>query len=168
MKDYYESVQEFHQFFDPVDIKGVKRLSGETAKNRAGFKIEEIVEFLYAAREGDTELVTQDLNYLKIKLDESLQKIDSKKQGQVDPLIDEVDGLIDLLYFTFGSFVMMGIDPEPLFNIVHQANMGKIFPDGEPHYHEITGKVLKPDNWEKDFAPEAKLKTEIEKQRQRQ
>jgi predicted HAD superfamily Cof-like phosphohydrolase len=44
--------------------------------------------------------------------------------------------------------------------------MGKLFPDGKPRYHEITGKVLKPENWEEDFAPERKIKKEIEKQQQ--
>ncbi len=37
-----------------------------------------------------------------------------------------MDALIDTLYFTF-SFVLMGVDPERIFDIVHEANMGKVF-----------------------------------------
>ena len=42
--------------------------------------------------------------------------------------------------------------------------MGKLFPDGQPHYDPETNKVLKPENWEQDFAPEAKIKAEIQRQ----
>ena len=42
--------------------------------------------------------------------------------------------------------------------------MGKLFPDGKPHYDPVTNKVLKPENWEQDFAPEAKIKAEIQRQ----
>lgn len=55
----------------------------------------------------------------------------------------------------------MGVNPTPIFNIVHKANMGKLFPDGRPRYRPDNGKVMKPDNWEQDFAPEPKIKAEI-------
>ena len=42
--------------------------------------------------------------------------------------------------------------------------MGKLFPDGQPLYDPITHKVLKPDNWEHDYAPEEKIKQEIQRQ----
>lgn len=58
----------------------------------------------------------------------------------------------------------MGIDPDPIFSIVHQANMGKVFPDGKPRYRKTDGKVMKPASWEKDFAPEPKIRAEIERQ----
>ncbi|MWO10827.1 HAD family hydrolase, partial [Escherichia coli] len=51
-----------------------------------------------------------------------------------------------------------------IFEIVHQANMGKLFPDGKPHYHPVTNKVLKPDNWEEQCAPEPKIAKEIQRQ----
>ena len=57
----------------------------------------------------------------------------------------------------------MGVNPTKIIEIVHQANMGKLFPDG-PHYDPETNKVLKPENWEQDFAPEAKIKAEIQRQ----
>ena len=39
----------------------------------------------------------------------------------------------------------MGVDPEEVFEIVHRANMGKIFPDGKAHFDPVTHKILKPD-----------------------
>jgi len=73
--------------------------------------------------------------------------------------------MIDLLYFTYGSLVLSGIDPYEIFNAVHRANMGKIFPDGRPHFDPITHKVLKPEDWEEKFAPEGKIKKELERQK---
>lgn len=59
---------------------------------------------------------------------------------------------------------MLGVDPTRIFDIVHQANMGKLFPDGKPHYDPVTNKVLKPDNWQKDYAPEERIAKEINEQ----
>lgn len=163
MKTPFEQVKEFHQAFDPVKHQKVVALDKKTAEYRSSFKLEEIIEFLYAANSGDEEGFKESVDYLKETIDVEAKKVLEKKKS-VEPLTDEVDALIDLLYFTYGSFVMMNIDPAPIFNLVHQANMGKIFPDGLPHYHEVTGKVLKPDNWEEEFAPEPKIKAEIKRQ----
>lgn len=69
-------------------------------------------------------------------------------------LIDEIDALIDLLYFTYGTLVEMGIDAEEMFDIVQECNMNKLGPDGKPIYRD-DGKVLKPDGW---VGPEEKIK----------
>ena len=81
-----------------------------------------------------------------------------------DTLVEQVDALCDLLYFTYGSFSLLGVDPAPILKIVHEANMGKLFPDGMPHYHPVTHKVMKPADWEERFAPEPRIKAEIERQ----
>ena len=88
-----------------------------------------------------------------------------KAEPVEDPLVAQVDALTDLLYFTYGSFALIGVDPKPIFEIVHQANMGKVFPDGKPRYHPVTNKVMKPDNWQADFAPESLIKKELDKQK---
>ncbi|VNK34945.1 cof family protein [Streptococcus pneumoniae] len=51
-----------------------------------------------------------------------------------------------------------------LIDIVHQANMGKIFPDGKAHFDPVTHKILKPDNWEEKYAPEPAIKKELQRQ----
>lgn len=76
-------------------------------------------------------------------------------------LEDQADAMTDLGYFKDGTFVEMGVLPEPLFDIVHDANMGKLWPDGNPRFDQ-QGKWIKPPTWE---APEPKIAAEIERQR---
>lgn len=80
--------------------------------------------------------------------------------------VDGADAMIDLIYFAVGTLVEMGIMPQSLMDIVHEANMGKLHNiDGKmvPVYRE-DGKTKKPDNWEADFAPEPKLAAEVHRQ----
>ena len=160
----YEQVKEFHDQFAPSSNSIPNALNPEHAVFRAMFKIEEIVEFLHAASNGDHKLLLQMTEKIKSSIDDSVNKI-KRQQKTETPLVGEVDALIDLLYFTYGSFVLMGVNPDPIFNLVHQANMGKLFPDGKPHYDPDTNKVLKPDDWEKNYAPEEKILQELERQK---
>jgi predicted HAD superfamily Cof-like phosphohydrolase len=75
-------------------------------------------------------------------------------------LEDQADALTDLQYFDTGTFVEIGLEPEKLFDIVHQSNVAKLWPDGEPRFNE-QGKWIKPPGWE---APEPKLRAEISRQ----
>ena len=61
---------------------------------------------------------------------------------------EQVDAMADLIYFALGTLVEIGIPPQKLFDIVHEANMSKLFPDGKPHFREGDGKTIKPKNWE--------------------
>ena len=79
---------------------------------------------------------------------------------QAQDVVGQADAMIDLMYFCLGTMVEMGVNPEPLFEIVQNANMAKLWPDGKPRYRE-DGKILKPEGWE---PPEPKLKEEIERQ----
>ena len=54
----------------------------------------------------------------------------------------------------------MGIEPDNLFQIVQEANMSKLWPDGKPHYNE-DGKTIKPSTW---VDPHNRLRKEIERQ----
>jgi predicted HAD superfamily Cof-like phosphohydrolase len=76
---------------------------------------------------------------------------------------DQADALTDLNYFDTGTFVEIGIKPDDLFDIVHNSNVGKLWSDGKPRFNE-QGKWIKPPNWEKDHAPEPKLRAEITRQ----
>ena len=78
-----------------------------------------------------------------------------------DNVIDQADALVDALYFILGTAVEIGVDLEPVFDIVQNANMAKLWADGKPHYRELDGKVAKPDGWE---APEPQIQAEIERQ----
>ncbi|MFD2308264.1 HAD family hydrolase [Enterococcus termitis] len=163
--DPFEKTEAFHQQFDNRRPKVPTAFSADRALARAGFKVEELVEFLYGAADNDPKLFKQLLNQLKESVDQAEAKVLSKEKIVSDPLVEQVDALIDLLYFTYGSFSLLGVNPTEIFSIVHEANMGKLFPDGKPRYHPVTHKVLKPENWETDFAPEPKIKAELERQR---
>lgn len=53
-----------------------------------------------------------------------------------EDFIEQIDALVDLAYFVFGTAVEMGIDLEPFFDEVHRSNMTKSMPDA-------SGKVTK-------------------------
>ncbi|MBO0453657.1 HAD family hydrolase [Candidatus Enterococcus murrayae] len=165
MNEPYQMAREFHTVFAPMPPEKPEAFSKERGSFRAGFKVEEIVEFLYGVAEGDEA----DFNALVAKLhedvDQAKEKVSAKAAPVTDPLIAEVDALTDLLYFTYGSFALIGVDPKPIFEIVHRANMGKLFPDGKPRYHPITNKVMKPDDWQEKYAPEPLIQKELDRQK---
>lgn len=164
IENLFEMAEEFHETFDPRKPTQPTAFSLADTDHRMGFKAEELVEFLYATANNDQEVFEELVASLHQSIDTAKEKVLSKKKPVTDPLLDQVDALTDLLYFTYGSFSLMGVDPTKIFAIVHQANMGKLFPDGQPHYHPITNKVLKPDDWEARFAPEPKIKAELLRQ----
>ena len=84
------------------------------------------MEFVRAASPSEEDF-GRALSQLHQALDKAADKVAKKTPAQQD-LIGQVDALIDTLYFTYGSFVLMGVDPERIFDIVHHANMGENFP----------------------------------------
>lgn len=72
----------------------------------------------------------------------------------------QADAMIDIMYFALGTLVEMGVKPDALFDIVHEANMSKLWEDGKPRYREHDGKVIKPSTW-KD--PDPRIKKEIKR-----
>ena len=159
---HYQQVQEFHDTFDPVTNKYPHALTSQEVQTRSHFIVEELVEYLSTISRDEADFACK-VQQLKESINQAEQKVLNKGLPEND-IVNQSDALIDLLYFIYGTFAIMGVDPNPLFDIVHQANMGKLFPDGKPHYDAVTGKVLKPDNWEKDYAPEGKLHQEIQRQ----
>ena len=120
------------------------------------FKQEELVEFVRAASTSEEEF-DRSVAALHEALDKAADKVRSKHPAEIS-MVGQVDALIDTPYLTYGSFVLMGVDPEEVFEIVHRANMGKIFPDGKAHFDPVTHKILKPDDWEEKYAPEPAIK----------
>jgi len=94
----------------------------------------------------------QRFNYMAEELDEF---IDAKT------VVDQADAMIDLIYLALGTMVELGVKPEALFEIVHNANMSKLWPDGKVHTNPETGKVVKPPTF---VRPEPLLEAEIERQ----
>lgn len=85
---------------------------------------------------------------------------------EAETLEDQVDAAIDKLYFALGDLVELGVKPHNLLRVVQNSNMGKLHDiNGVPTaVYKEDGKVKKPDDWNEKFAPEGKLKEEIERQ----
>lgn len=75
-------------------------------------------------------------------------------------LEEQVDAIVDLMYFALGTMVELGVDAAPVFELVHRANMTKLWSDGKPRFG-TDGKVQKPATW---VAPAKLVATEIARQ----
>lgn len=91
-------------------------------------------------------------------IEEVNEYLEAVEKGDV---VGQADALTDAMYFILGTADENGIDLEPIFDIVQNANMAKLFPDGKPRYRESDGKVIKPEVW---VAPEPQIQAEIERQ----
>lgn len=87
----------------------------------------------------------QEIAELRVRLiQEELDELASHTQGERETvnLTAVADDLADLLYVVYGAAVAYGITIEPVFNLVHAANMRKV---GGPVRQD--GKRLKPPGW---------------------
>ena len=163
-RDYhFNKVKTFHHMMDERTQEEPKAWDVKGATHRAAFKLEELVEFVRASSNSEDDF-QQAIGDLHQALDNASEKVLQKIPAETT-IVGQVDALIDTLYFTYGSFVLMGVDPERIFEIVHQANMAKIFPDGKAQFDPVTHKILKPEDWEEKHAPEPAIKKEIERQK---
>ncbi len=78
-----------------------------------------------------------------------------------DDLTEQADAMIDLIYFALGTLVEMGVHPQPIMDIVHRANMSKLWPDGKPRFRNGDNKVVKPKGWSD---PHDSIKAELDRQ----
>ncbi|WP_167483601.1 AP2 domain-containing protein [Paenibacillus xylanexedens] len=158
-KTDFMKVREFQKAFNCPAPEMPTPLDDKLVTNRANFIMEEVVELLYASSDGDklkfNDFVHNLINSIYDTYDKQLTK-----PFPEDRLIGQVDALIDIKYFAEGGLVETSVIPDKIFDIVHSANMQKLFSDGNPHYNEV-GKVIKPDGWE---APEPKIEEEIKRQ----
>jgi len=83
-------------------------------------------------------------------------------------LRDQVDAYTDILYFALGGMVELGVMPQSIFDVVHNANMAKLHIDenGVPFVkrRETDGKIVKPDGWAENHAPEPHIDAELRRQ----
>ena len=79
----------------------------EEASHRSDFKLEEIVEFLYASSGGDKRVFGQAVFGSTCSLIRSRSRLVLKEHPE-STMAGQVDALTDLLYLTYGSFVLMG------------------------------------------------------------
>lgn len=161
----FSLVKEFHKAFNHPVATTPTPLGTERALNRTVWTGEELVEFLHASSKNEAEFSTLYDGFLK-GLQKAFQK-SLKEQyitNETDRIVAQSDALIDSLYFLNGSFVEIGVKPQPLFEIVQASNISKLFTDDSgkkfAQYRE-DGKILKSPEF---FPPEEKLKEEVIRQ----
>jgi len=157
-KSKYEMVREFHKAFDIVMPNRPTPMNIDQVMARLGFTGEEMVEIIHATTGNNVDF--------KKYFDDLIRRLEDAYNKQLQKpypdnvLTAQVDGFLDINYFNHGDFTLLGVNPDEPFKIVHNANMGKLYPDGKPRYND-QGKVIKPDDW---IAPEPQLEAEIMRQ----
>jgi predicted HAD superfamily Cof-like phosphohydrolase len=71
-----------------------------------------------------------------------------------EEVVDQVDAIIDIIYFALGTLVELGVAPDTAFDIVHRSNIAKVDGSG-PVHRDASGKVQKPVGW---MDPRAEIK----------
>ncbi len=84
-------------------------------------------------------------------------ELDELKEAKT--IVDQADALIDAIYYICDCAIRHGMNLDPLFDIVHGANMAKIV-DGKV-LRRADSKILKPEGWQK---PEPLLEREMQRQ----
>lgn len=155
MNKQFEQVKQFHTACGIEMPDKPTLLSIGKAEKHFGDDMEELSDWMKnraaAGRGGE---VLNRASYISEELAEFLK---------AETIEDQVDALIDKMYFILGTFTLMGLNPEPFFNIVAEANLGKIMPDGT-FLRDEQGKIKKPEGWQENFAPEQRIREEIERQ----
>lgn len=155
MNKQYEQVQEFHKAFDQHMPVRPTLLECNNDPNAVLYYMNQLSAVCKNMKtEGLGGEVVKRASWM---LEELIEFMDANHIER------QADALIDLIYFAIGTFTLMGVKPETLFNIVHDANMGKLHEDGKPRF-DAQGKIVKPEGWETKFAPEPKIEEEIKRQ----
>lgn len=157
MNKQYEQVRDLHKAFCVKIPDKPTLLNGALNKNPLWYAHE--LERSMKAMKNDSakgnggEVLTRS-SYILEELIELLR---------AETIEEQSDALIDIMYFVLGTFTLMGVKPEKLFDIVQAANMGKLWEDGLPRFDEQM-KWIKPPGWKERHAPEAKIREEIKRQ----
>jgi energy-coupling factor transport system permease protein len=186
----YNEVKKFHQAFNHPVGDCPTPLDFETRMRRGLWILEEVIEGIVSAsvhkqigllkqipegQEGDLGVMVSneledvvariyDVAQLGVKKasDTILKDVNSELFGNFTDLKDQVDADVDVLYFTLGNLVQMGVKPQKIFEAVQKANMGKLHEDGKPRYDSANGnKIVKPATWK---SPDDDIEQELARQ----
>lgn len=120
---------------------------------------EQVRSFTKACAEGELpncpyELEVKDVDFISKMVNDELIELKEAKG-----VVEQADALVDMIYYLCDAACKKGINLDPLFEIVHSANMDKVV-DGKVIRRE-DGKILKPAGWK---PPEPQLIACIEDQ----
>lgn len=100
------------------------------------------------------KMTTEGIEFIRQMVNDEMEELVDAKN-----VTEQADALVDAIYYICDFAVRNGINLDPIFEIVHGANMQKVV-DGKVIRRE-DGKILKPEGWE-DPAP--KLEAEMKRQ----
>ena len=128
----------------------------EEAKKKGGYSAQ-VMEFAKACGH-----VGKKPNIMEEKeVDFLIQMINDECEEliQAYTIYEQMDALIDLIYYIVDAAIKKGVDLDPLFAIVHNANMRKVV-NGKV-FRRYDGKILKPKDW---YPPDEEFCAEIDRQ----
>ena len=95
-----------------------------------------------------------DISFIKEMVNDELTELEEAKD-----LPEQMDALVDAVYYLCDQAVRNGMNLDKIFDIVHKANMSKVV-QGKVLRRE-DGKILKPQGW---IDPAPLLAIEVKKQ----
>jgi predicted HAD superfamily Cof-like phosphohydrolase len=119
---------------------------------------EQVAEFTTLAYDDIPQLPTK-LDNTQVRFIAEMVNSEMIELAQANTLTGQVDALLDAIYYIQDCAVKMNVDLDPLFSIVHEANMRKVV-DGRL-IKDKKGKVCKPEGW---YGPEIELTKELKHQ----
>lgn len=129
----YEMVKEFHEKFKDPGPTSIQMTNTAQTILRLALIKEEFAELLHELG------ITVEYNFgvSEDNVINDMSDVDIKKLAKE---------LADLLYVVYGFACKVGIPIDEVFAKVHQSNMTKLGPDGNPIFRE-DGKILKSENY---------------------
>ncbi|MDA0710577.1 MAG: HAD family hydrolase [bacterium] len=99
-------------------------------------------------------MTSEGITFIRKMVNDEMEELEASTT-----VTEQADALVDAIYYICDFAVRNGINLDPLFEIVHGANMQKVVRGKVIRRDD--GKILKPDGWE-DPAP--KLAAEMARQ----
>lgn len=160
MPDVYELASLFHQKFDNRQPDVPTPLDWQETIYRSSFVLEELVEFITTTCQ-DEAMFSAAMGQLQSAFERAQTKMRTKQREEHPTLVKQADALGDVIYLSYGTAVLMGLNPAKVIEAIHDSNMAKLFDDGQPHFDVKTNKVMKPVDWEEKHAPEKQITAAI-------
>ena len=115
--------------------------------------------------EAPRSMTQKEFSFLKTNLLDEIKEIEDAFAQDCDLLVEQIDGVIDIMYYCMNAVAKLGVDLDPLIDIVCEANNskivdGKVLRDQDPNSQRY-GKILKPEGWKE---PQPLMQAEINKQ----
>ena len=115
--------------------------------------------------EAPRSMTRKEFAFLKTNLLDEIKEVEDAFEQDVDLLTEQMDGVIDIMYYCMNAVAKLGVDLDPLIDIVCHANNskivdGKVVRDQDPNSPRY-GKILKPEGWEE---PQPLMQNELNKQ----